>query len=196
MTIFGPLVCATTSPDTVTSASASAAEVTDGPSTSSTAGRVTAAPGSPAIFSTSMTSPSATLYCLPPVLTIAYIRRAFLPHVVPCRVRPRERRPDSGLTFGSSLLGRGNQGSTKHAAAQRADRPAYAARSAGANREQPGRAGLRGVQDCAGTVTTAAPPPSVPAEGPAGREAARRAGRSWGSPSPATSSATRWPAVG
>src|SRR6478609_29927 len=73
MMIFGPLVCATTSPETVTSASASTFAVTDGPSTSSTAGRVTAAPGSPSSFSISMTSPSATLYCLPPVLTIAYI---------------------------------------------------------------------------------------------------------------------------
>src|SRR6478736_2551214 len=73
MMIFGPLVCATTSPETVTSASASILAVTDGPSTRSTAGRVTAAPGSPSSFSISMTSPSATLYCLPPVLTIAYI---------------------------------------------------------------------------------------------------------------------------
>src|SRR6476661_5708639 len=73
MMIFGPLVCATTSPETVTSARASALAVTDGPSTRRTAGRVTAAPGSPSSFSISMTSPSATLYCLPPVLTIAYI---------------------------------------------------------------------------------------------------------------------------
>src|SRR5690606_16452531 len=43
------------------------------PSTSNTAGSDTASPGSPASFSTSITSPSATLYCLPPVLTIAYI---------------------------------------------------------------------------------------------------------------------------
>src|SRR6478736_6243047 len=76
MMIFGPLVCATTSPETVTSASASILAVTDGPSTRSTAGRVTAAPGSPSSFSISMTSPSATLYCLPPVLTIAYIVNA------------------------------------------------------------------------------------------------------------------------
>src|SRR5699024_7082001 len=33
----------------------------------------TAEPGSPSIFSTLTRSPSATLYCLPPVLTIAYM---------------------------------------------------------------------------------------------------------------------------
>jgi hypothetical protein len=56
--------------------------VTDGPSTRRTAGRVTAAPGSPSSFSISMTSPSATLYCLPPVLDDRVHRgRAFLPVV-------------------------------------------------------------------------------------------------------------------
>src|SRR6478752_3362099 len=73
MMIFGPLVWATTSPETVTFASASSVAVTEGPSTRSTAGSVIAAPGSLSSFSISMTSPSATLYCLPPVLTIAYI---------------------------------------------------------------------------------------------------------------------------
>src|SRR5664279_1700462 len=73
MTIFGPLVWATTSPETVTLARVATSVVIFGPSTRRTAGRVTAAPGSPSSFSISMTSPSATLYCLPPVLTIAYI---------------------------------------------------------------------------------------------------------------------------
>src|SRR5664279_548275 len=73
MTILGPLVWASTSPATVTVASAPTSVVIVEPSTSRTAGRVTAAPGSPSSFSISMTSPSATLYCLPPVLTIAYI---------------------------------------------------------------------------------------------------------------------------
>src|SRR5690606_14598683 len=37
-----------------------------------TAGKLNSLPGSPSSFSTSTTSPTATLYCLPPVLTIAY----------------------------------------------------------------------------------------------------------------------------
>src|ERR687890_1659363 len=69
---FGPLVWATTSPVTVTPASAFASLVTSVPSTTSRAGRLTLAPASPASFSTSTTSPTATLYCLPPVLTMAY----------------------------------------------------------------------------------------------------------------------------
>src|SRR4051794_27529557 len=73
MRILGPLVCATTSPVTATLASASRSVVTSSPSTSSRAGRSTLEPGSPTIFSTSTTSPTATLYCLPPVLTMAYI---------------------------------------------------------------------------------------------------------------------------
>src|SRR5919112_3016492 len=72
MLSFGPLVWATTSPVTVTPASALASLVTSVPSTTSRAGRLTLAPASPASFSTSTTSPTATLYCLPPVLTIAY----------------------------------------------------------------------------------------------------------------------------
>src|SRR4051812_28936022 len=73
--IFGPLVWATTSPVTATLASTAASVTRSSPSTRSTAGRVTASPAAPASFSTSITSPSATLYCLPPVLTIAYIGR-------------------------------------------------------------------------------------------------------------------------
>src|SRR4051812_40310309 len=69
---FGPLVWATTSPVTLTPASAFASLVTSAPSTRSSAGRLTLAPASPASFSTSTTSPTATLYCLPPVLTMAY----------------------------------------------------------------------------------------------------------------------------
>src|SRR5579875_2661471 len=73
MRIFGPLVWATTSAVTATDASASASWVTESPSTSRTAGRRTSAPGAASSFSTSITSPSATLYCLPPVLTKAYM---------------------------------------------------------------------------------------------------------------------------
>src|SRR2546421_6454917 len=78
MRIFGPLVCATTSPVTATLASFSASVTRSGPSTTSTADSDTASPGAPTSFSTSITSPSATLYCLPPVLTIAYIGRGLL----------------------------------------------------------------------------------------------------------------------
>src|SRR6266568_5411456 len=75
---LGPLVCATTSPVTATFASAAASVSTSAPSTTSTADSDTASPGAPTSFSTSITSPSATLYCLPPVLTIAYIGRGLL----------------------------------------------------------------------------------------------------------------------
>src|SRR4051794_34448086 len=73
MRIFGPLVCSTTVAVTEALASASASVVSLSPSTSSTAGRLISAPGWPSIFSTVSTSSTATLYCLPPVLTIAYI---------------------------------------------------------------------------------------------------------------------------
>src|SRR6266511_1786565 len=78
MRIFGPLVCATTSPVTEILASSAASVTRSAPSTTSTADSDTASPGAPASFSTSITSPSATLYCLPPVLTIAYIGRGLL----------------------------------------------------------------------------------------------------------------------
>src|ERR1700741_3974776 len=73
MRILGPLVCSTTSPSTDTLASLAASVVTSSPSTTSSAGNESSAPGSPSSFSTSTMSPTATLYCLPPVLTIAYI---------------------------------------------------------------------------------------------------------------------------
>src|SRR3954469_22672248 len=73
MRIFGPLVCPTTLPTTDTLASLAASVVTSSPSTTSSAGNESSAPGSPSSFSTSTMSPTATLYCLPPVLTIAYI---------------------------------------------------------------------------------------------------------------------------
>src|SRR5687768_11118765 len=72
MRSFGPLVWATTSPATVTPASALASLVTLAPSTTSRAGSATASPTPPVTFSTWTTSPTATLYCLPPVLTMAY----------------------------------------------------------------------------------------------------------------------------
>src|SRR3954447_13914094 len=73
MRIFGPLVCSTTFADTVAAASASAPVVRSSPSTNSNGTSETTSPGSPSIFSTVTTSSTATLYCLPPVLTIAYI---------------------------------------------------------------------------------------------------------------------------
>src|SRR5690606_30181294 len=71
--IFGPLVCSTISPETVTLARASASEVTAEPSATRIGDSDTEVPASPSIFSTLTWSPSATLYCLPPVLTIAYM---------------------------------------------------------------------------------------------------------------------------
>src|SRR5689334_14863571 len=73
MRIFGPLVCSTTVADTVADARASAALVRSSPSTSSTGTSEISSPGLPTIFSTVTTSSTATLYCLPPVLTIAYM---------------------------------------------------------------------------------------------------------------------------
>src|SRR3954469_8948208 len=73
MRIFGPLVCSTTFADTVAAASASAPVVRSLPSTSSRGTSEISSPGSPTIFSTVTTSSTATLYCLPPVLTIAYM---------------------------------------------------------------------------------------------------------------------------
>src|ERR1700754_1922137 len=73
MRILGPLVWLTTLPVTDTLPNASASAVTSVPSTTSSAGKLTSVPGSPSSFSTWTTSPTATLYCLPPVLTIAYI---------------------------------------------------------------------------------------------------------------------------
>src|SRR5690606_39890539 len=72
MRLLGPLVCSTSLPVTATLASASASVVTSEPSTTISAGKLTSEPGSPSSFSTSTTSPTATLYCLPPVLPIAY----------------------------------------------------------------------------------------------------------------------------
>src|SRR6202171_6412371 len=73
MRILGPLVCASPSPVTATLASALASLVTVAPSTTRATGSDTDAPGSESSFSTLNTSPTATLYCLPPVLTIAYV---------------------------------------------------------------------------------------------------------------------------
>src|SRR3954454_8280160 len=72
MSILRPLVCSTTSAVTVTPSSADLSLVTVLPSTTSSAGSVTVAPGSPASRSTSTTSPTATLCWRPPPRTIAY----------------------------------------------------------------------------------------------------------------------------
>src|SRR5512144_2456176 len=74
MRIFGPFACPTTSAFTVTDPSASYVAVTASPSTSRSAGRVTRDPGSSPSELTVTTSPTATLYCLPPLRTIAYTR--------------------------------------------------------------------------------------------------------------------------
>src|SRR5690349_14522666 len=73
MRILGPLVCSSTSNVTATFSSSLAALVTFAPSTTRATGSETLAPGSPSSFSTLTTSPTATLYCLPPVLTVAYV---------------------------------------------------------------------------------------------------------------------------
>src|SRR5882757_2059236 len=73
MRIFGPLVCSRISPVTATFASSLASVVTLAPSTTSATGSETDAPASSSSFSTFTMSPTATLYCLPPVLTIAYV---------------------------------------------------------------------------------------------------------------------------
>src|SRR3954465_11608383 len=70
---LGPVVCSAPEAGTDALASAPTSVVSLSPSTSSTAGRLISAPGSPSIFSTVSTSSTATLYCLPPVLTIPYI---------------------------------------------------------------------------------------------------------------------------
>src|SRR3954452_19010990 len=72
MSSLRPLVCSTTSAVTVTPSSADLSLVTVLPSTTSSAGSVTVAPGSPASRSTSTTSPTATLCWWPPPRTIAY----------------------------------------------------------------------------------------------------------------------------
>src|SRR3954467_6410765 len=73
MRIFGPLVCSSTSPVTATFSRSLASVVTFAPSTTRATGSETLAPASTSSFSTLTTSPTATLYCLPPVLTIAYV---------------------------------------------------------------------------------------------------------------------------
>src|SRR6476646_3916558 len=78
MLIFGPLACASTSAVTAIAASWSASCVTFSPSTRSTAGSETSSPGAAGSFSTDTTSPTDTRYCLPPVLTMAYIGVALL----------------------------------------------------------------------------------------------------------------------
>src|SRR6476661_355537 len=73
MRILGPLVCSSTSPVTATFSRSLASVVTFAPSTTRATGSETFEPGSESSFSTLTTSPTATLYCLPPVLTIAYV---------------------------------------------------------------------------------------------------------------------------
>src|SRR5204862_4481741 len=117
--IFGPLVWATTSPVTATLASTAASVTRSSPSTRSTAESDTASPGEATSFSTSITSPSATLYCLPPVLTIAYIGRGLLSFILngPCRGRTATRRTNvRRLTSLRHRLRRDQTGSDAHPA--------------------------------------------------------------------------------
>src|SRR5215213_4070022 len=72
MWIFGPLVAPRTSAWTSTLDSASESEVTVWPSTRRTAGSDRLSPGAVATLSISMTSPTATFCCWPPLRTIAY----------------------------------------------------------------------------------------------------------------------------
>src|SRR5699024_867546 len=79
-----------------TLARSSALDLTSAPSTSRTGVRATDEPGSPSIFAILTRSPSATLYCFPPGLKIAYIEGypfytlgsrpllVFLPKMQPC----------------------------------------------------------------------------------------------------------------
>src|SRR3954454_19754633 len=72
MSIFGPLVAATTSTVTVALASADLSVVTSAPSTSSSTGSSTDSPGSAWTRSISRTSPTETFSWRPPARTIAY----------------------------------------------------------------------------------------------------------------------------
>src|SRR5262245_58616351 len=72
MWIFGPLVAPRTSAWTSTLASASESVVTESPSTRRTAGSDRLSPGAVVTLSISMTSPTATFCCWPPLRTIAY----------------------------------------------------------------------------------------------------------------------------
>src|SRR3954467_9645580 len=72
MVTFGPFVAPRTSTVTDAFASASAPAVTLSPSTSITTGRLTESPTPWATLSISMTSPTATFCCWPPLRTIAY----------------------------------------------------------------------------------------------------------------------------
>src|SRR5262245_29846671 len=83
MRILGPLVCSSTSPVTASFSRSLASVVTVAPSTTRATGSETLEPGSESSFSTLTTSPTATLYCLPPVLTIAYVA------IVPLRLWAR-----------------------------------------------------------------------------------------------------------
>src|SRR5680860_970247 len=79
--IFGPLVWPRTSALTFTLASMSASTVTVSPSTKRTAGNETDSPSTDETRSISMTSPTATFCCWPPLRTIAYTT-GLLPHLV------------------------------------------------------------------------------------------------------------------
>src|SRR5688500_16368087 len=84
MRIFGPLPWPTISPVTVTPASACASLVTVSPSTSSSAGRVTVSPASPARRLTVNRSPTATLCWRPPALTTAYTTNSSIDAFMSC----------------------------------------------------------------------------------------------------------------
>src|SRR5689334_738206 len=76
MTIFGPFAPPRTS--AVTEDLARPVEVTFSPSTTRTTGSVTDSPTPVAIWSISMTSPTATFCCVLPAFTIAYTAVSFI----------------------------------------------------------------------------------------------------------------------
>src|SRR5689334_11205144 len=106
MRILGPLVCSSTSAVTATFSRSLAAVVTFAPSTTSATGSETESPASSSSFSTLTMSPTATLYCLPPVLTIAYV--GFLAAIVLVhpllRLRARATRGLRARVWGAGFL--------------------------------------------------------------------------------------------
>src|SRR3979490_2072549 len=118
MRILGPLVCSSTSPVTATFSRSLASVVTFAPSTTRATGSETLEPGSDSSFSTLSTSPTATLYCLPPVLTIAYVA------IVPLRLW-------AGATGGGGggVLGAGHNGPAVVGVSRKTTGPGYVRRA-------------------------------------------------------------------
>src|SRR5438445_10258463 len=119
MSIFFALTSATISAWTLTPSSTQESDVTESPSTTSSAWSSTGEPAArPGIRSTSTTSPTATLCCLPPLRTIAY---TVTPTNSPTERGERGHRrdePKQSVTYGGpARAGRGT-GRLKHAEKQ------------------------------------------------------------------------------